>query len=248
MNCIEEIVNDAKVIETNNQLLVLIKRQVETELMLEKKFRDLCEEVSNFIKKIKDVVKEVERLSCKDVAKETIGLLRRGQKRELYKMTRLQMMVDESHLMRSIPFGSGSNSSVWPIVDNNGTVDTNGTMDNLEERIANLEMVFAYLKNKKMLERQENEPNIVIPSSDGTADEDIEELKVASKSKSSTSKPKKVTTHKVVTQKVQTKAFPAKSPIPIRNYILGLVAAHAWARNGNKTFGTRKPKDAIVAG
>ncbi|GJV47148.1 hypothetical protein Tco_1437360 [Tanacetum coccineum] len=98
MNCIEEIAKDAKVIEIDNQLLVLIKRQVETELMLEEKFRDLCEEVSNFVKEIEDMVKEVEQLSCKDVAKETICLLRRGQKRELYMMTRLQMMADESHL------------------------------------------------------------------------------------------------------------------------------------------------------
>nr|GEV03419.1 hypothetical protein [Tanacetum cinerariifolium] len=44
-----------------------------------------------------DMVKEVERLSCKDVAKETVCLLRRAQKRELYMMTRLQMMADESH-------------------------------------------------------------------------------------------------------------------------------------------------------
>ncbi|GJR79356.1 hypothetical protein Tco_0150141 [Tanacetum coccineum] len=54
--------------------------------------------------------------------------------------------------------GSGSNSPVWMIVDDNGAVDINVTMDNLEERLANLEMVFAYLKNKKMLERQENKP------------------------------------------------------------------------------------------
>nr|GEW63967.1 putative reverse transcriptase domain-containing protein [Tanacetum cinerariifolium] len=66
--------------------------------MLEEKFRDLCEEVSNFVKEIEDVVKEVERLSCKDVAKETVCLPRRAQKRELYMMTRLQMMMDESHL------------------------------------------------------------------------------------------------------------------------------------------------------
>nr|GEX53184.1 alpha/beta hydrolases superfamily protein [Tanacetum cinerariifolium] len=66
--------------------------------MLEEKFRDPCEEVSNFVKEIKDVVKEVERLSCKDVTKETVRLFRHGQKRELYKMTRLQMMVNESHL------------------------------------------------------------------------------------------------------------------------------------------------------
>ncbi|GJS09262.1 lysophospholipid acyltransferase 1-like protein [Tanacetum coccineum] len=121
--------------------------------------------------------------------------------------------------------GSGSNSPVWLIV---------GTMDNLEERIANLEMVFAYLKNKEMLERQENKPK--------------KEFEVASKSTSSTSKPKKVTTHKVVTQKVQTKAFPVKSPVPIKNCILGLASAHTWACTGNKTFGTRKQKDSIVAG
>ncbi|GKC31197.1 hypothetical protein Tco_1038491 [Tanacetum coccineum] len=84
------IAKDVKVIEIDNQLLVLIKRQVETELMVEEKFRDLCEEVSNFVKEIEDVVKEVERLSCKDVAKETVRLL--------YKMVRLQMMVNESHL------------------------------------------------------------------------------------------------------------------------------------------------------
>nr|GEV12929.1 hypothetical protein [Tanacetum cinerariifolium] len=101
MACIKEIAKDAKdakVIEIDDQLLVLIMRQLENELMLEEKFRDLCEEVSNFVKEIKDVVKEVERLSCKDVAKETVHLFRRGQKRELYKMTRLQMIVNESHL------------------------------------------------------------------------------------------------------------------------------------------------------
>ncbi|GJR88711.1 hypothetical protein Tco_0212722 [Tanacetum coccineum] len=98
MVCIKEIAKDAKHIKIKDQLLVLIKRQVETKLMLEEKFRDLCEEVSNFVKEIKDVVKEVERLSCKDVVKETVRLLRRGQKRDLNNMTRLQMMVDESHL------------------------------------------------------------------------------------------------------------------------------------------------------
>ncbi|GKC57690.1 hypothetical protein Tco_1085288 [Tanacetum coccineum] len=72
--------------------------------------------------------------------------------------------------------GSGSNSHVWPIVDNNGDVDMNCTMDNLEERIENLAMVFAYLKNKKMVERQEYKPNRVTLSFDGTADEDIVEL------------------------------------------------------------------------
>ncbi|GKB20896.1 hypothetical protein Tco_0854819, partial [Tanacetum coccineum] len=91
-------------------------------------------------------------------------------------------------------------------------------------------------------------PIVETPSSDGTTNEDIAEFKVASKSKSSTSKLKKVTAHKVVIQKVQTKAFPAKSPVLIRNCILGLTATHTWACTSNKTLGTRKPKDAIVAG
>nr|GEX06942.1 zf-CCHC domain-containing protein/UBN2 domain-containing protein [Tanacetum cinerariifolium] len=43
MNCIDEIAKDAKVIEIDDQLLVLIKRQMETELMLKDKFRDLFE-------------------------------------------------------------------------------------------------------------------------------------------------------------------------------------------------------------
>nr|GEY91079.1 hypothetical protein [Tanacetum cinerariifolium]GEY94470.1 hypothetical protein [Tanacetum cinerariifolium] len=50
MNCAK----DAKVIDIDDQLLMLIKRQVETELMLEVKFRDLCEEVFNFVKLIQD--------------------------------------------------------------------------------------------------------------------------------------------------------------------------------------------------
>ncbi|GKA32081.1 hypothetical protein Tco_0718448 [Tanacetum coccineum] len=98
MACIEEIAKDAKIIKIEDQLTVSIKRQVETELMLEEKFRDLCEKVSKFVKEGEDVVKEVESLSCKDVGKEIVRLLRRGQKRDLYKMTRLQMMVNESHL------------------------------------------------------------------------------------------------------------------------------------------------------
>ncbi|GJV11660.1 hypothetical protein Tco_1353201 [Tanacetum coccineum] len=73
-------------------------RQLKTEFMLEKKFRDLCKEMSNFVKESEDMVQEFKRLSGNDVAKETVHLLRRGQKRDVYKMTRHQMMVNESHL------------------------------------------------------------------------------------------------------------------------------------------------------
>nr|GEV27180.1 putative ribonuclease H-like domain-containing protein [Tanacetum cinerariifolium] len=65
MNCIEEIAKDAKVIEIHDQLLVIIKRQVETELMLEEKFRDLCDEAYNFIKEIED--DDLEELSLDDL-------------------------------------------------------------------------------------------------------------------------------------------------------------------------------------
>ncbi|GJV83913.1 hypothetical protein Tco_1523811 [Tanacetum coccineum] len=98
MTFIEEIAKDAKLIKIEDQLLVLIKRHVETELMLEEKFQDLCEDVSNFVKESEDMVKKVERLSYKDVAKKTVHLLRRGQNRDLYKMTHIQMMVNESYL------------------------------------------------------------------------------------------------------------------------------------------------------
>ncbi|GJY76711.1 hypothetical protein Tco_0481827 [Tanacetum coccineum] len=55
--------------------------------------------------------------------------------------------------------GSGSKSHVWPILGDNGIVNMNATMDNLEDKISNLEKVFTGLKNKKMLQRKENKPN-----------------------------------------------------------------------------------------
>nr|GEZ29689.1 hypothetical protein [Tanacetum cinerariifolium] len=65
---------------------------------LKEKFRELCKDVSNFVKEREDVVQELERLSGNHVTKENVRLLRRRQKRDLYKMTRLQMIVNESHL------------------------------------------------------------------------------------------------------------------------------------------------------
>nr|GEX17167.1 hypothetical protein [Tanacetum cinerariifolium] len=264
---------------------------METELMLKEKFLELCEEVSNFVKEREDLVQELERSNGNHMAKETVRLLRRRQKHDLYKMTRLQMMVNQSHLSvrENHTFGSKMNLGTlaarnlnnlsgamavyiqreinaslqfavglsqpsdvlynrvnemrmlsfelnlfgdgdeWMMIrlgkyllDDNGTVDMNGTMDNLEDRISNLEKVFAYLKTKKMIERKKNQPNKETPSSDDTADENIAKLKAASKSKGSTSKPE-------------------------QECILGLAAAHTCACIGNKTFGTRKTKDAIVA-
>ncbi|GJV11661.1 hypothetical protein Tco_1353202 [Tanacetum coccineum] len=98
MDRIEEIAKDGKFIKIEYQLLVLIRRQLKTEFMLEKKFRDLCKEMSNFVKESEDMVQEFKRLSGNDVAKDIVHLLRRGQKRDVYKMTRHQMMVNESHL------------------------------------------------------------------------------------------------------------------------------------------------------
>ncbi|GKC52658.1 terpene synthase 10-like protein isoform X2, partial [Tanacetum coccineum] len=75
---------DAKFNRIEDQLIVLIRRQVETELKLEEKFCEICEEVSNFVKESEDVVHKLERLSGNYVAKKTVRLLRRGQKRDLY--------------------------------------------------------------------------------------------------------------------------------------------------------------------
>ncbi|GJW49777.1 hypothetical protein Tco_0091128 [Tanacetum coccineum] len=47
-------------------MIVLMGRQVETELKLEEKFRELFEEVSTVVKEREDVVKELERLSVID--------------------------------------------------------------------------------------------------------------------------------------------------------------------------------------
>ncbi|GJU63498.1 reverse transcriptase domain-containing protein [Tanacetum coccineum] len=95
MACIKEIAKDAKseeiakdanfikiedhFIKIEDQLLGLIRKQVETKLKLEEKFRELCEEVFNFVKEGEGMVQELERLSGNHVAKETVRLLRRGQ-------------------------------------------------------------------------------------------------------------------------------------------------------------------------
>nr|GEV59414.1 putative reverse transcriptase domain-containing protein [Tanacetum cinerariifolium] len=55
--------------------------------------------------------------------------------------------------------GSGSNSPVWPIVDENDVVDMNVVIDNLEDKISNLEKVFAYLKTRRCFKEKENKPN-----------------------------------------------------------------------------------------
>nr|GEZ45544.1 hypothetical protein [Tanacetum cinerariifolium] len=66
----------------------------------------------------------------------------------------------------------------------NGAVDMKGMMDNLEDKIANLEMIFAYLKNKKMLERKENKLNkgkellIVFGGRGGSYDSMLEQIDI----------------------------------------------------------------------
>ncbi|GJT94236.1 putative reverse transcriptase domain-containing protein [Tanacetum coccineum] len=67
-------------------MVVLMRRQVESELKLEKKFRELCEEVSNVVKEREEVVEELERLSGNHVAKESARLLRPIQRHDMEKM------------------------------------------------------------------------------------------------------------------------------------------------------------------
>ncbi|GJZ99595.1 hypothetical protein Tco_0672146, partial [Tanacetum coccineum] len=81
------------------------------------------------------------------------------------------------------------------------------------------------------------------PCSDDTTDKNIAKFEVVAKSKGSTSKPENVTAYKVITQKVQTKTFPAKSPIPIRNFILGLAAAHTWGCIDSRLESRKSAKD-----
>ncbi|GJW43231.1 hypothetical protein Tco_0072030 [Tanacetum coccineum] len=83
MAYIDEIAKDAKFIKIEDQLLGLIMRQMETELMLEDKFRDLCEEVSNFVKESEDVMMVNEsQLSVREkhtfVSKMNLGTLVAG--------------------------------------------------------------------------------------------------------------------------------------------------------------------------
>nr|GEV16354.1 hypothetical protein [Tanacetum cinerariifolium] len=83
MACIEELEKTTKPKNIEDQMLVLMRRQVETELKLEKNFRELCEEVSNAVKEREDVVEELERLSGSHVVKESTRLLRRGSSSRL---------------------------------------------------------------------------------------------------------------------------------------------------------------------
>ncbi|GJU30586.1 hypothetical protein Tco_1174175 [Tanacetum coccineum] len=77
MDRIEEIAKDGKFIKIEDQLLVLIRRQLKTEFMLEEKFRDLCKEMSNFVKESEDMVQEFKRLSGNDCGrKDIVHLLR----------------------------------------------------------------------------------------------------------------------------------------------------------------------------
>nr|GEV24420.1 integrase, catalytic region, zinc finger, CCHC-type, peptidase aspartic, catalytic [Tanacetum cinerariifolium] len=75
--CIEELAKAVRSNKIKDQMLVLTRRQVETELKLAEKFRELGEEVSTVVKEREDVVEELERLSANHMAEETDRLLRR---------------------------------------------------------------------------------------------------------------------------------------------------------------------------
>ncbi|GKD70746.1 hypothetical protein Tco_1324836 [Tanacetum coccineum] len=104
MACIEEIAKDAKHIKIEDQLLGLIKRQVEIKLMLEEKFRYLCEEVSNFVKESEDVVKEIRMLSSElnlfggPLAVQCAEYLKKLSKTEVLRMLELRKTIKEVHI------------------------------------------------------------------------------------------------------------------------------------------------------
>nr|GEV95717.1 zf-CCHC domain-containing protein/UBN2 domain-containing protein [Tanacetum cinerariifolium] len=73
---IEVIAKDAKLIENDDQLLVLIKRHIETELMLEKKFRALCEEITDIAQKDKNEAKPDTRMErVQEIKSEDLKIL-----------------------------------------------------------------------------------------------------------------------------------------------------------------------------
>nr|GEV62365.1 hypothetical protein [Tanacetum cinerariifolium] len=69
----EELAKAAKSNKIKDQMLVLMGRQVETELKLEEKLRELFEEVSTIITEREDVVEELKRLNERIPKKDKIG-------------------------------------------------------------------------------------------------------------------------------------------------------------------------------
>lgn len=95
---LEELANAAKSTMMKYQMLGLIRREVDNDIKLEKKLRELYEEVTATLKDRGEVIEKLERLLGNLVAVESVCVLKRVQKRDLEKATRFQIMVAECHL------------------------------------------------------------------------------------------------------------------------------------------------------
>ena len=94
---LEELANAAKSTNIEDQMLMLIRRQVNDDKKLENKLRALCLEVANTLKDGEEVIEELERLRGDLVVVESVCMLQRVQKHDLEKAMRFQNMVFESH-------------------------------------------------------------------------------------------------------------------------------------------------------
>nr|GEY11827.1 hypothetical protein [Tanacetum cinerariifolium] len=105
------------------QIIELLRKEVDNDLKLEKKFRELCLEVID--------IDELEKLigdpaAADPVAAEAMCMLKRVQSRDMEKATHLQIMVVGSHLSarekhlvvskRNLLNNKGSQARwVWPV-------------------------------------------------------------------------------------------------------------------------------------
>ncbi|GJZ49159.1 hypothetical protein Tco_0603349 [Tanacetum coccineum] len=84
-----------------DQVLVLMEKEIDKELKFEEKFKNLCSEMADTVKNRAEYIEEMEmcqRLWANVEAVETARVLKHAQKRDIEKVIRLQIMMDQSHL------------------------------------------------------------------------------------------------------------------------------------------------------
>ncbi|GKE41670.1 hypothetical protein Tco_1468954, partial [Tanacetum coccineum] len=97
----QELATAAKFTMIVDQVLMLMEREIDKELKLEEKFRDLCSEMASTVKNKVVYIEDLERypwLQDNVEATETARVLKYAQKRNMEKVTGLQIMMDQSLL------------------------------------------------------------------------------------------------------------------------------------------------------
>ncbi|GKE46919.1 hypothetical protein Tco_1478177 [Tanacetum coccineum] len=98
---LQELATAMKSTMMADQVLVLMEKEIDNELNLEEKFRDLCSEMMDIVKNVIEYIEELKRyLRLRDnvEAVETVRVLKHAPKKDMEKVTRLQIMMDQSHL------------------------------------------------------------------------------------------------------------------------------------------------------